>query len=647
MDMCHFEGLIMKRVINFSLLILALLLVGCNEKVSPELQDSNASTPDDDGGTVTPTEYYFKITDTSKEILNYKLHKTGPGNANTECKVSGTAKFSSDNYRGSPSVYDITCFLEAEELSLKAGGFSFKIESSPNTCDFVSYHPFSYYNRPPGDSTGTYTQISCMNDDTNTAHVDAAAALAGVNIEYDLDGDGPGVATGPASCDAWLSKSPLLASTRQPFTPESDAELCRFNYTDGDEEKCDIGTITVQNLQVTFDATKAAAAADTAAKIAGEAAGDAAGVAAGAAARTAQNTADITKYTTVGAPQDAYDDGLATISTAEQAQITANGQEAYNSAYATAYAAAYTPAYNLEYDAVYAAYPPTYRTVVRTVKCGGSAYNCVDGPIKRHGEISTPRGGILHTPTKNQTFSTTYDYPHILDRAGNYVYANFRRDLATAEIQYGTSEHDHLSDPVIPYNNTYLASWSDAIFGKIFDALVMERYSRNLAYDGVRNLSTTFDGNPAPTLTTWETYSTQENKYTAKPLAAEPFLGMGNLYYTNPYYAINCLDTGKELKARIRLIVRDWDRVYPNNANIEYLSDLFLGDNARQDLQHYVEDTASDGDDNEMNDILDWDDIIMMEKDDAVPLVPVFRPYPYGIYNDGFFNPGYYPQESR
>src|SRR5690606_21638816 len=104
------------------------------------------------------------------------------------------------------------------------------------------------------------------------------------------------------------------------------------------------------------------------------------------------------------------------------------------------------------------------------------------------------------------------------------------------------------------------------------------------------------------------------------PLAAEPFMGLED-HKINPFYTMYCLDTAYDIKARIRMVVRDWDRVYnSNNEEIEFLSDLFKLANSKQDSPGYVEL------DNELDTILvfndkkDWDDQIPMTRTpDVVP----------------------------
>lgn len=53
----------MKVTRKLTLLVMAFAMIGCNEQVSPKLQDANSSTVVPP--TVTPSEYYLKVTNTS------------------------------------------------------------------------------------------------------------------------------------------------------------------------------------------------------------------------------------------------------------------------------------------------------------------------------------------------------------------------------------------------------------------------------------------------------------------------------------------------------------------------------------------------------------------------------------------------------
>ena len=512
----------MKTIQKLSLLVMALTLASCNEKVSPELLQSNAVTPGS-STPVPPQEYYFRVVNTSDTLLNYKLHKSGPGNANTKCEIKNTTGMSSDIFRGNPVANDITCFFEAEELSLFHGGFSFAIEASRNTCDYIGYSPFGFYDKIPGDSSDSFLQVTCEGDSTTASHASDAAAAMGLNIQDSLGTN--------IGCNDWVTTNitDIPVGTRQRFAPSSDEELCRFNYS---EDKCDVGTIHVSELVVNY-----------------------------------------------------------TPATPEEPSIL------------------------------------KYEIVPRTISCGGRVENCVKGPIK---EMTTEYARFTEITQNvlNQESSVEYKYEGIIGKRNtNMSYANFRRNLANVNIDFNTSSG---------LTPAYKSIWSDPLYNKVFQTRLLDYYSSNVMMDN--------SGDTLVPPTVLQAEAVKSNKWKAVPLAAEPFVGLSERI--NPFYTMYCLDTAFDIKARVRMVVRDWDRVFSsNNEELELLSDLFKGANSKQDAPNYVE--LPDDLDGVIpfNDRKDWDDQIPMNRDIGSfnPSMTIWRPTPTVTYPHGWFNPARFP----
>lgn len=511
----------MKMVQKLSLLAMVLTLASCNEKVSPELQQGSATTPDT-STPVAPDEYYFALTNTSEGILNYKLHKTGSSNMSSKCEVRNTTGLSSDIFRGNPTANDITCYFDAEELSLFHGGFKWELTASKNTCDFIGYQPYGFYDRIPGDSTSTFVQISCMNDTTDNTNVATAAAALGVDITDATPTD--------LGCGDWaIQDLDITPAVRQKFQPASDAELCRFNYPDGNGEKCDIGTITINEIQV-----------------------------------------------------------------------------------------AYTPADGATPAVL------TYQNKPRVIRCGGSVANCVQGPTK---DISSGTRVIeIVQGVINEPFKKGYEYKSLnQDSTTTYVstkkYANYRRNLASKNIDFISS-----TDPL------YEGKWNSLAYGKTFDPMVVDFFSANLQMDNATPLISSARLN---------TEAIRNNTWRAKPLAADPFLGLAGR--VNPFYTFYCYDTALDMKARMRIVVRDWDRIFPGNSDLELLSDIFRGGSARQDIPFDPELPEDNDPTIPFNDFADWDDHIPMERTPgAYSTSTIWSPTPDPSYLDGWFNPAYF-----
>jgi hypothetical protein len=270
----------------------------------------------------------------------------------------------------------------------------------------------------------------------------------------------------------------------------------------------------------------------------------------------------------------------------------------------------------------------------REITCGGKIVNCIDGAIKSEPLLAKFTSGmVVHKATLNQAF----EIPKILaETFGSYSsnrrYVNFRRDLASLEIEYGNSQK--------PLTGSYMSSFGDPLYQKTFDPELMLNYANNRRMDGSLLIDPLTD---IPTM--------ESNTYWAKPAAAEPYLGL--VSRTAPYYTAYCMDNSYDIKARIKMVVRDWDRILPSSATSTYferISDVdLLPPFARQDVP-YTEEVTGDSDSwNEFNDREDWDDLIEMERDDSGvaydPSITIWRPLPDGTYTNGFFNPAWFPYD--
>jgi hypothetical protein len=600
----------MKMISKLSLLAISLALGGCNEKVSPELEKGDAvgsgtgsgTTSGSGGGSSSSSKFSFKIVDTSGDDYNFKLHKTG---STSKCEITSNEKMSHTTFvsgTGTNPNRDITCYLEAEELALNMNGFSVKMEASPDTCEAISYSPYSYYNRQPGDSSGSYNQITCTNEDTTNAHVLATVPAGEIAS-----------ANGNIGCDQWVSKN-IPDTHRKPFTVDEDgtlkseAELCRFNYSSGDNEMCDIGTIVVYEHQVTWDRAKAIEFYTPQAT---------------SIALTNHSFITNHPYFTDSSDDDldGPDDGLPTLSADEEAAIRSTAE--------------FDIAFQNALTSLLPLFPATTKVVKREIKCGGAIANCVGGAITHHrDQLSGVRGSLYTYGSKEKSVEAEFSYPSLFPKKENYVYANFRRNLANDFIAYlGLNTSNTILSP----------DYAPAFNGVTsFDPQVLQRYTRNRKLLGLVGPAT---DEIIPDLTP---YSIENDTFTAKPLAAEPFLGInfssnGKIKSTeiNPFYTFECLDAAREPKARIRLMVREWDRFFAPNQNFTLISDIGMGTAARMDRDwDEVQDGGYWGDWEAWNDWRDWDDIIPMNRS-IVGGYLIYEP------RKGFFHKDNFPNASE
>ena len=519
---------------------MGLMIYSCNEKISPELESGNSTTVP---SITAPDEYYFRVVNNSPTVLNYKLHRTGTGNATKECSVSSTSTaLSSDLYIGDigtshdSKAYDISCFMEAEELSLYHNGLDFGIEASKNTCEYVAYSPYSYFDAIPGSSTTTYGGITCGD---GVGDADVAAIATAYGFVY-------GAGNTPVGCNQMVDTGiALVASRAVRDIPEEDQSLCSFDYeanSGGGGQNCDIGTIGF-NIRNVFDN-------DTV-------------------------TAGI-QATSISVP---------------------------------------TPNH----------------------ECGGSIVACVEGPIKQIDQ-EFPIFRQITSTTLNTNFSKDYSLPELIHaKNGMHDIVNYRKGLASLDLNY--KDYSSVSD----------TNWGDPSYFKSFDPTLMEKYAANKSPDNVEIIDAAMILAEA----------TLPHGYTKTKLAADPFLGVRGAR-VNPFYSFYCLDRAFEIKARIRMVVRDWDRVFTSTtSNLELISDsyVFPVKDRIQDLPGSEEEYPNDpGDFSIFNDIDDWDVLVWMQRSDPngvgvydpadtfwIPWTAPTTDVPVSVL--GWWNPSIFPNE--
>jgi hypothetical protein len=522
------------------LLSLALPLVSCNEKVSSELQNSSSSSGSTTGGSSgsgsgTQSNFTFEVSLSSPAQAGHKIHRTGfsfDGSSYTSRKTTPCKVTSPDNVSLSNALYDaeallahddksydISCFVEAEELSLYLNGVDFNVVASPNACEIVSYSPFSYFSYLPGNSTTTYNTVKCPD------------SYSGGGIPSGANYTPP---TGAAmDCYQWRDST-------QPsnlLTAPTDEQLCRYNYASENGPQCDIGTVTVNERNYIEDP---------------------------------------------GTPNTLILD-------------------------------------------------PATPLTTRTVKCGGKIANCVNGAIKKgEGMSLTDYSSVIYhsTTVKDESFAKTWKLPPLINenpqRGTNRPYVNYRRELANQNIDYGD-----ITVSQVAYENSFNPGFTGMqLYQTTFEPSLMSNYARN------RKMNLTNNYVLAADLTAFDT----ANRYKSTPYAAEPFMSISSTYRINPFYTFYCLNKSYENKARIRVVIREWDRLFGDpatNSNFDYLSDIFLG--SLGSLDNDFNDSYGEP----FNDFNDWDDFVTLQRDagifsnSATDYIPSL----------GFFNQSIFPKD--
>lgn len=271
------------------------------------------------------------------------------------------------------------------------------------------------------------------------------------------------------------------------------------------------------------------------------------------------------------------------------------------------------------------------------ISCGGRVSNCVAGPMRQMfpSEDVTDRGVIVRAE-KNMPYSKEYAVksPYEVSAAQSYMnveVANFSRQCAGVNSEIGDTDVDKpiIGFDSIPMNNYYNP--------RILD-LNAQNVRRNPADDSSlsptkMNTYTTLANDPTLTsVPSMLPLRISSRNSTGQALAATPFSGLSPV---NPYYSFYCLNSARDVKARIRIVVRDWDRTFPTDSPLmNLISDVHEGQDALIDNQ-YNETNNGDRFDS-FNDIYDWDNILKFEDNDGIR-ASCEVPYPAGAWSQSSF----------
>ena len=157
------------------------------------------------------------------------------------------------------------------------------------------------------------------------------------------------------------------------------------------------------------------------------------------------------------------------------------------------------------------------------IKCSGNPYNCVDGEGTLHlkSKQGRPLGMIYNSFNNLQAFDKTWEMGKLGGERRNIFLANYSRFCAGDR---GTLSDQTLYDldGFLKRNNYVAANMPDDVVS---------------FFAGKYNI-------------------------VARPYSSDPFVN------ANPFYEFECLDGADEVKARIRLIIRDWNVIFSKTADL-------------------------------------------------------------------------------
>lgn len=555
----------MNKFKTLSIVFLMLLFgASCTEQIADNLKNTDQSA------TASTSEKAIgkkmKLIHTMDENLSYYMHSVKGRSYPCELEATGQ-NFSSATYEKSDSKDVADCILEVEELDLFFEGVKFELEVDDYLCEYINYKPFKFYQYPVGKTTQKQYKVQC------DSSCSAAQDGAGQNFCNQIEGTYLTYEGEPA-----LPAEAEISGSLNEFTNKTEAS-CKFDYTDNlvPGPNCDPGSITTYtynvfpdyNYECIGDGPGVSSRTSTTCEVVGV---WTAGVCTGGAGG---ETDSATCTGAGGAWTAAFCDQAGR---ADETSCVASGSwepVAYCDTTSVAGSGSYDN--NIVID--------TEPAVIED--CGGTAYNCLAGPALEH--LSKPEySGVIYENRDLSSFTKEWEIASSLSKGR--------------------------------YTNRYIANYS---------RICSNNQTKSSYYDNVLTSATGLVGSEIETRTpspkdpydatdVTQLYQKESVDYNNDGnddyivYADHPFLGVTELNTRArstviPYYAFNCLDKARDVKAQIRLYIREWDRMFDKDeAKMEYVSDV---DDPSSSTRLIDNDGYYD-DDQAWNNYKDWDDFL-------------------------------------
>ena len=256
---------------------------------------------------------------------------------------------------------------------------------------------------------------------------------------------------------------------------------------------------------------------------------------------------------------------------------------------------------------------------IQYINCNGSMVNCAAGDTETIDLDSYARYLIIKADEEAISYDVNLSAPMNLEYVHNFNIANFTRAC------YAAAGND--SDVTTPATSSYASL-------QTYDSDVLANYpysaTQYLTPANFNNDAANADGDTDMLITDIATSpGTDIADTTARTMdlagsaganglvtADDPFRGYNprsdvetsQKIFPNPYYEFYCLDRALETRARIRLMIRDWDRDFSTSYTyLSYVSDVFRDTNGVMD-SNGTQSQVIWGQD--YNDYDDWDNFL-------------------------------------
>ena len=547
----------MKRLIYKAILSSSLIIgiSSCTEEISEDIQNQEklaSSSSSSSGSSTTSTSKKMWLTNEISDLYSHFLHEKSSEDEGCELVVNDPENLEASDYSYSDVNLNVDCILDAGEFDLYYQGAEFKINVDAGLCENLEYRPFKFFQYQPGDTNKTIYKVQC--DSICGASENTTIQQICSQNENTYDDLGTLSTVNPFNNgDTFNSTFPV--SNQVSYDDVGD--LCEFNHTNRNTSSpnCDEGQINIITYTLTGVENDSSA--------------------------TAGGTCSLTNRTNRTDCESAgvWNGGTETCSiAAETSQSTCEDTGIWTYPSTCGDIAGATSATFIQ------------EATVSENDCGGAHKSCLAGAGLS--ELSDPK------------FSAKIN--HIQEGE------DFSKDITMNA----------------PDDDGYLTNMSIANYSRVCSSVdTTDTITKNAAY---------YTSSPQFIPSEHETVNIN-NPFTSttidetKILAEQPFKGLFNFNTagpdipqslvssraaTIPFYSFRCLDHAGDVKAQIRLYIRDWDKSFINETRTAFdftqVTDVHLAS-----PNNYMDAHDEDGPTNRWNDVRDWDDF--WNDQDATP----------------------------
>lgn len=234
--------------------------------------------------------------------------------------------------------------------------------------------------------------------------------------------------------------------------------------------------------------------------------------------------------------------------------------------------------------------------------CGGEHEACMGGPaVEYFGDQTT--SSMIFTNTELSEFNEEFEIQAPIERQDNGPYS-LQNNMYIANYSRLCANNDSAKNYASGFTGYDFEGFESETLRESFRTMYVDENGVELFlyYDSLNSLSyydnVNQDGADACDFDTSDVTYPDCAEFNHRSYAENPWRA---LHRTSPYYSFKCRDQAYDVKAQIRLFIRDWDRDFAfNQTAFSVVSDVGAVNSLMDNYGN------QDGDD--WNDRIDWDD---------------------------------------